>query len=120
MKNLLFLLLTLLSMSSTKLYSQCNYYGYILSTNGFNCQYSTGEICVKTIADWTSPYADCAEYVVEIEYPIGDFIFTDLGDFYVFYQDAQIVKLRADISLVYDLQTQVCLQGLFTLKLDML
>lgn len=92
--------------------SQCYQYEYILSKAQFNCQYSPGELCISTIADWTQNADECDDYVMEIEYPKGNFIFTDLGDFEVFYEDNNIVKLRANILLVFDLKTSVCLKGL--------
>lgn len=102
---------TFFSLDAIKLYSQCESYYYILTKENFNCQYTEGTICIKTIADWTNPPAECAEYVAEIEYPKGSFIYTDLGDFTLFEDNGVVIKLRAEIELYFDLQTQVCLEG---------
>ena len=111
MKKIIIILTVWFSLAAINLFSQCESYEYDLVTTGFTCDLTPGEICVSSYADGHYPLDECIEYYVEIEYPKGNFIFTDLGDFEVFYEDDDIVKLRAHIDLMYDISDQVCLQG---------
>jgi hypothetical protein len=70
-----------------------------------------GTICIETSYDWlTGP--TCTDYVYEIEYPTGAFIYTNLGDFALYNQNNQITKLRCTPSIFPDTEIFSCLEGL--------
>lgn len=89
----------------------CQSYLYFLNIEGFACPGGEGTICFETIADNLTPYNVCDDYVVEIEYPTGAFIYTNLGDFTLHSFNQTTTVLRHIPNVVYDVYTFGCLDG---------
>lgn len=92
----------------------CQLYGFNTSISGFDCGGDQGEICFVTNADLAFPIVDCIDYVVELIYPSGAFIYTDLGDFYLHSLDPMgETVLRHEPELIFDLlRLEGCLKGI--------
>lgn len=111
MQKLLFSFLLLLSVWGRSFaQGDCKSYAYIIDLNGFNCGNGLGTICFVTSADWVN-YNDCGDYVVELEYETGNFIWTDLGDFYGHSEIQGLTVLRHQPNFVSHGLTIGCLEG---------
>lgn len=96
-----------------KLSAQCEFFGFQLQTNGFECnQSSEGEICVRTAGWMTSPMLECMDYVIELRYLTNAFTVTDLGDFTVHDAGTTVTVLRHEPLLVSDGTVAGCLTGI--------
>ncbi len=100
-----------ISLSSAQ--SQCQV-GHIVQVKGFNCTDRTGEICFISKADFISPANPCLDHIfsIEIEYPTGNFNYTDLMDFSLKSQTSQITILESEIFIVSDGYARNCLKGI--------
>jgi len=111
MKKLIFtLLLGFFAMNSISAQGNCDPYLYLIDLNGFVCGNDPGNICFVTSANWTH-YNTCGGYVVELEYPTGSFIYTDLDEFYLHSQNQSLTVLRHQPSFVSEGLTIGCLEG---------
>lgn len=110
MKKLLFLSLLLLLVGATSSWADCKKYDYYLDIHGFACGTGVGSICFITSADWADP-TDCGDYVVELIYATGTFIYTDLGDFSLYSFNQTTTVLRYLPQLFFDTQITGCLEG---------
>jgi hypothetical protein len=109
-KLLFFFLLLLFAGGRSFAQGDCLGYPYVIDLSGFNCGNGLGTICFVTSADWVN-YNDCGEYVVELEYETGNFIWTDLGDFYGHSETQDLTVLRHQPSFVSHGLTVGCLEG---------
>ncbi|MFN0215704.1 MAG: hypothetical protein ACKVT2_15710, partial [Saprospiraceae bacterium] len=109
-KLLLPLLLILLSATQSTAQGDCLGYDYIIDTDGFVCGNGVGKICFVTSANWVH-YNDCKDYVIELEYETGNFIYTDLGDFYLHSETQDLTVLRHQPEFISEGLTIGCLEG---------
>jgi len=109
-KLLLSLLFSLVCSSTSFAQGDCLGYDYLIDLNGFACGKGLGQICFVTSADWVN-YNDCGEYVIELEYETGHFIYTDLGDFYLHSETQDLTVLRHQPNFISEGLTIGCLEG---------
>ncbi|MEL6863904.1 MAG: hypothetical protein AAFP19_05770, partial [Bacteroidota bacterium] len=105
------LLLLLFFLAQFRLSAQCEAMSYIIDAQGFVCGDEIGTICIQTNGDLAFPPNGCFDYVVEIEFPTGSFIFTDLQDFVIQSQDMNTTVLRAQPLFIAGIWTSNCLEG---------
>jgi len=109
-KLLLSLLFSLICSSSSLAQGDCLGYDYLIDLNGFTCGKGLGQICFVTSANWVN-YNDCGDYVVELEYESGNFIYTDLGDFYLHSETQDLTVLRHQPNIISEGLSIGCLEG---------
>ena len=109
-KILLSLLLTLMCATQTSAQGDCLGYPYIIDLDGFVCGNGVGKICFVTSANWVNTN-DCKDYVIELEYETGTFIYTDLGDFYLHSETQDLTVLRHEPNIISEGLTIGCLEG---------
>lgn len=109
-KLILPLLLALLCATSSFAQGNCNNYGYYIDLDGFVCGNGIGQICFVTSANWMN-YNTCGDYVIELEYPTGSFIYTELGDFYLYSEGNGKTVLRHEPQVVSEGSVHGCLEG---------
>lgn len=89
----------------------CQSYPYTLNTDGFGCPGGEGTICFEVTGNNVIPIGICDDYVVEIEYPTGSFIYTNLGDFTLHSFNQTTTVLRHIPFIAFDLYSFGCLDG---------
>ncbi|MBL7825036.1 MAG: hypothetical protein JNJ57_00280, partial [Saprospiraceae bacterium] len=109
-KLIISLFIALMSVTQTSAQGDCQGYPYIIDLDGFVCGNGLGTICFVTSANWVN-YSDCKDYVVELEYETGNFIYTDLDDFYLYSQTPDITVLRHKPEFISEGLTIGCLEG---------
>ena len=111
MKKIFLFFLLLTTIGATPVWAQCDQFGFYLDLEGFVCDEGPGNICFVTNADWVD-VQDCGDYVVELEFPTGSFIYTNLDDFYLDTITQATTKLWHEPELIYDIPLLYgCLEG---------
>ena len=109
MKNIfLSIFLLIIGTISLKAQPPCTFYGYYVDASGFTCGESPGRLCILTNYDWACHDGD---YEIQISFPTGAFIFTDLGDFSVLTSNNQTTTLHATLSPPSHGLAYYCLEG---------
>jgi hypothetical protein len=107
MKNTFFTLAILLLCNLNNLCAQCTY-GYFIDATGFSCDSDDGTICFITNPDINNCQGS---YEVQIMFPTGAFIYTDLGDFSLLSNNNGVVTLNSIINFNSDGPSSACLEG---------
>jgi len=89
----------------------CQFYPFTLNTEGFGCPGGEGTICFEVSGNNVYPISICDDYIVEIEYPTGSFIYTNLGDFSLHSFNQTTTVLRLIPFIVTDFNFFGCLDG---------
>ena len=103
----------IISVFSLQSYAQpCEFYGFTLETSGFDCDGTAqGDICFETNGVFTSPFINCIDYIVELEYATGVFTVDNLGDFDYHSTGGGNTILRHEPSLQADGFSLGCISG---------
>ena len=110
----LLLIFSLVFFLNNSLKAQCEQYGFFVELTGFVCD-DYGTICFVTNADLIDPPVDCADYVVEIEFPTGSFIIGPNSDFDIIQSSpATTTILQHDPGGAFnsDADYRACVEGL--------